>query len=188
MSLTEQKNTARKAAFARRKLANRATNEEANAHLLQAVHQAGGRVVSGFWPIRTEIDPRPAMKTLSDTHQICLPVVVGAGLPLVFRAWKPGAEMLAGAYGAAIPVDETQCVPDVLIVPLAAFDTRGYRLGYGGGYYDRTLEGLRNLGGAIAIGFAFDVQLSTDPLPIESTDQPLDAMVTETGIVWHRQP
>ena len=188
MNLPEQKDAARKAAFARRKLADPTNAVKANAHLVEAVRQIGGSVVSGFWPIRTEIDPRPAMEVISVDRHICLPVVQGAGQPLVFRNWQPRAAMEEGAFGAAIPKDETLCVPDILIVPLAAFDEKGYRLGYGGGFYDRTLEGLRANGRAMAIGFAYDVQLSTDPLPIEPTDQPLDAMVTESGIIWHQMP
>lgn len=89
--------------------------------------------------------------------------------------------MEIGAFGAGIPADDLAEVPDILIVPLAAFDGRGYRLGYGGGFYDRTLEGLRAGGPVTAIGFAFDVQEDAD-LPTEPTDQPLDLIVTETGI------
>ena len=187
MKVSDAKDAARKAAFARRKLADRSAEAVANRHLVDAIREVNGSAVSGFWPIRTEIDPRPAMGDLSESHQICLPVVQGDGQALIFRAWQPDADMVEGAFGAAIPLDETLCTPDILIVPLAAFDQKGFRLGYGGGFYDRTLEGLRGCGKAIAIGFAFDVQLSPEPLPIEPTDQPLDAMVTESGVVWHRQ-
>ena len=174
------KDAARKAAFAARAAADRSGMDRANDHLLAAVRAAPGKVVSGFWPIRTEIDPRPALHALAETHDICLPVVAGTGLPLVFRRWTPGARMESGAYGAMIPADPVEIEPSTLIVPLAAFDRRGYRLGYGGGFYDRTLERLRRNGPVTAIGFAFAAQ-QVDQVPREATDQPLDLIVTENG-------
>lgn len=136
--------------------------------------------ISFYWPIRTEIDPRPTLHALSESHTLCLPVVVGPGQPLTFRRWCPGAAMEEGAYGAAIPADPDEVTPEILIVPLAAFDARGYRLGYGGGFYDRTLERLRKAGPVTAIGFAFAAQ-QVDAVPREPTDQPLDVIVTEDG-------
>lgn len=175
------KDAARKAAFARRKTADRAGEVAANAHLLEAVRASHGGCVAGYWPIRTEIDPRPTLHALAPTHRLCLPVVAGEGLPLTFRRWTPETEMEAGAFGAAIPAEAVPEVPEILIVPLASFDAKGYRLGYGGGFYDRTLEQLRKRGAITAIGFAFDVQ-KAEELPTEPTDQPLDMIVTESGI------
>ena len=180
MSLDAQKSSAREAAYARRATADRDVTEAANRHLEAAVRSVPGGVVSAYWPIRTEIDPRPAMRTLSATHQIGLPVVVRMGLPLVFRRWIPGSKMVTGSYGAAIPADPDELVPQILIVPLAAFDVAGYRLGYGGGFYDRTLEMLKKDWPVTAIGFAYDVQECAS-VPRDLTDQRLDLIVTESG-------
>lgn len=178
MSLTDAKAAARKAAFARRAEARSAVAEAAaNDHLIRLLAALPEGPVSGYWPIRTEIDPRPAM--LASGRVLALPVVPGTGQPLAFRAWQNGAEMIDGAYGAAIPAEETPVVPRVVIVPLAAFDARGMRLGYGGGYYDRTLAGLR-MGEVTAVGFAFAGQRAGS-LPTEPTDEPLDWIVTEDG-------
>jgi 5-formyltetrahydrofolate cyclo-ligase len=175
------KAAARKEAFAARAAADRSGMQRANALLEAAVRAAPGNVVSGFWPIRTEIDPRPALHALAATHEICLPVVAGNGLPLVFRRWTPGAAMEEGAFGAAIPADPVELDPSILIVPLAAFDRKGYRLGYGGGFYDRTLERLRRNSHVTAIGFAFAAQ-EIAAVPRDATDEPLDLIVTEGGI------
>ena len=104
-------------------------------------------------PMRTEIDPLPAMAA----HQgaVGVPVILAAATPLKFREWGPGAAMVAGEFGALIPAEGAWVEPEVVIVPLLAFDARGYRLGYGGGFYDRTLEGLRARHGTLAVGFAF---------------------------------
>ena len=181
MNVADEKFAARKAAFLRRKTADPTLAEAANRHLEAAVRAAPGNVVSAYWPIRTEIDPRPTIQGLVETHKIGLPVVAGAALPLAFRRWVPGAEMEAGAFGAEIPTDPEEIVPDILIIPLAAFSEDGYRLGYGGGFYDRTLQILRARGPVTAIGFAYEAQ-RTKSLPIEPTDQPLDIIVTETGL------
>ena len=181
MTLADEKAAARKDAYARRKTADPTLSGTANRHLEAAVRAAPGKVVSAYWPIRTEIDPRPMIHALAASHMIGLPVVKGAGLPLAFRRWVPGAKMEVGAFGAEIPTDPGEVVPDILIVPLAAFSEDGYRLGYGGGFYDRTLEILRARGPVTAIGFAYEVQLA-ETLPLEPTDQPLDIIVTETGL------
>ena len=181
--LSAAKDTARKAAFAQRKTARAAGGDEAAATALaDFLSTMPGRVISGYWPIRTEIDPRPALELLSEDRTIVLPVVAGAGLPLEFRFWRPGARMIEGAFGAAIPAETNGADPDILIVPLAAYDARGYRLGYGGGFYDRTLERLRAKQPTLAVGFAFSGQ-ETDDLPVEATDEPLDALVTELGVM-----
>lgn len=99
---------------------------------------------------------------------------------MVFRDWSPEAPLEEGAFGVMVPAGGREVVPDLLIVPLLAFDARGYRLGYGGGFYDRTLEVLRRDGQVRAVGFAYSAQFQPD-LPLEPTDQPLDEIVTETG-------
>ena len=181
MSLAERKSAARKEAFARRRSADPSLAEAANQYLEAAVRAAPGTLVSAYWPIRTEIDPRPAIKALADSHVVGLPIVTGDGRPLAFRRWLPGAEMEVGAFGAEIPTTREEVVPEILIIPLAAFTDDGYRLGYGGGFYDRTLEELRARGEVTAIGFAYSIQ-RVKSLPLEPTDQPLDIIVTEIGL------
>ena len=110
-----------------------------------------------------------------------MPVILGPGQALKFREWTPGCAMQEGAFKAYIPVEGAWVEPEVVIVPLVAFDAAGYRLGYGGGFYDRTLEGLRARHPVIAVGFAFDAQ-ELAAVPIEITDQKLDFIVTESGV------
>lgn len=179
MDLVTEKAAARKAAFAARKDAFARGQGQAAEILADflAVHR--GKVLAGYMPMRTEIDPLPAMTT----HQgpVGVPVILGPGQALKFREWTPGCAMQEGAFKAYIPVEGAWVEPEIVIVPLVAFDARGYRLGYGGGFYDRTLEGLRARRPTIAVGFAFDAQEMAG-VPIEETDQKLDFIVTETGV------
>ena len=141
------------------------------------------RVISGYAPIRSEIDPMPLMRALAAAgHRLCLPVIEAAGRPLAFRAWAAGAAMEQGPFGAAIPTDGAWLEPQVLLVPLLAFDRRGFRLGYGGGFYDRTLECLRGRGAVMAVGLAYAAQ-EVARVPTEPTDQRLDAILTEAGLI-----
>jgi 5-formyltetrahydrofolate cyclo-ligase len=176
---------ARKGAFAARKVAFIAGNAadlvaRANGHLRAALAPYAGQVLAGYMPMRTEIDPLPAM--LAHAGPVCVPVIAAPARPLRFAAYHAGAVMVAGEFGALIPRDLHYLTPQVLIVPLLAFDPRGYRLGYGGGFYDRTLEGLRAQGEVLAIGFAFAAQ-QVESVPIEATDQPLDMIITENGAI-----
>jgi 5-formyltetrahydrofolate cyclo-ligase len=136
--------------------------------------------VSGYWPMRSEADPRPILTALGARgHPLCLPVVVGKGQPLVFRAWRPGDALVAGGFGTLVPApDQAPVVPRLLLVPLLAFDRRGYRLGYGGGFYDRTLAALRAAGPVVAVGLALSAQ-EVDAVPHDATDARLDWVVTE---------
>ncbi|MFC2969700.1 5-formyltetrahydrofolate cyclo-ligase [Acidimangrovimonas pyrenivorans] len=178
--LSAAKAAARKAAFARRKAAFAAGQGAATEHLSALLAPHAGKVLAGYMPMRTEIDPLPAMA--AHAGPVCVPVIIGPGQPLRFRRWTPEATMVAGAFGALIPEQGDWLEPEVLIVPLVAYDRRGYRLGYGGGFYDRTLEGLRARHEVLAIGFAFAAQ-AAEELPLEPTDQPLDMIVTEDGAV-----
>lgn len=180
--LTVVKAAARKAAFARRKVAFD-THGPGQAGLLSEV-LAGyrGAPLAGYMPIRTEISPVATMAEASAHGPVGVPVIRGAGQPLWFSRWEPECEMVEGPFGAFVPALGTEMVPEILIVPLVAFDRQGGRLGYGGGFYDRTLEGLRARGPVLAIGFAFSAQ-EAEGLPLEPTDQPLDMIVTEKGVL-----
>ncbi|QMU57206.1 MAG: 5-formyltetrahydrofolate cyclo-ligase [Boseongicola sp.] len=136
--------------------------------------------VSFYWPIRTEMDPRPVMEELAGERVVCLPVTRGYEA-LTFRAWVPGTEMEVDSFGVETPKATELVTPEVLVVPLLAFDGHGHRLGYGAGHYDRTLDRLRPNGPVTAIGLAFEAQMA-ETLPIEPTDQRLDLIVTEDRV------
>ena len=180
--MTELKSKARKAAFSRRKEANAAARADTAGRLSEVLAGYRGVTLAGYMPIRTEIDPLPAMSEAAAHGPVCVPVIEDNGLPLRFARWEPEVQMVPGPFGAQVPATLDWITPEILIVPLVAFDAAGHRLGYGGGFYDRTLEQLRGTGAALAIGFAYDAQ-ETDALPQEPTDAPLDMMVTETRVI-----
>lgn len=180
MTLAGSKAQARRDAAARRKAAFARGQGDAARRLSRELAPWSGAVLAGYMPMRTEIDPLPAMA--AHDGPVCVPVIEGPGLPLSFRRWTPQARMIPGAFGAEIPETGESLIPRVLIVPLLAFDRRGFRLGYGGGFYDRTLAGLRALGPVTAIGFAFAAQ-EVDTVPTEPTDQPLDLIVTDAETI-----
>lgn len=171
---------ARKTAFAAR--AGTGAVARATAAILAEIGVADGQVIAGYMSIRTELDPRPAMAALAARAAVCVPVIDRPGAPLRFRAWTPDCAMVDGPFGARVPAAGDWLVPNILIVPLVAFDRTGNRLGYGGGFYDRTLAGLRAAAPARAIGYAFAAQ-EVAGVPVEPTDQPLDAIVTEAGVI-----
>lgn len=178
-NLAVVKEAARTAGFERRKLAHeQVSGPLAAARLQEYLEPYAGRTISGYMPIRTEIDPLSVMTNMAETGFVTLPVIEAARQPLTFRVWTPDCALVAGPYGAKVPVSGVWLEPDVLIVPLVAFNRSGGRLGYGGGFYDRTLEMLRARRKTIAVGFAYSGQEDQN-LPLESTDQPLDAIVTE---------
>lgn len=180
--LSQIKAAARQVAFARRKVAH-AGADGAVASMLSGV-LAGYRGVpmSGYVPIRTEIDPLPAMAEAAAHGLVGVPVITGPDQPLKFSRWEPDCPMREGPFGARVPLVDNFFEPEILIVPLVAFDPDGGRLGYGGGFYDRTLEMLRQRRATLAIGFAYDAQ-QADSLPLEPTDQPLDFVVTESRVL-----
>lgn len=140
-----------------------------------------GGIVSGYWPLQDELDPRPCMDRLAALgHPLALPRVQGRGRPLAFHSWRPGDPLLAGPFGVMEPSSEAPVVrPRILLVPLLAFDRQGRRLGYGAGYYDMVLRDLRARDPApIAIGIAFAAQ-EVDEVPTGPRDEVLDAVVTE---------
>ena len=153
-------------------------------HFFGAIDVAAGCVVSGYWPMRHEFDVRPLLEAFHERGHICaLPLVLGRGQPLEFRVWSPGAPLVAAAFGTWVPPETAPVVtPTLLLVPMLAFDERGYRLGYGSGFYDRTLDGLRAAGLApLVVGCAFHGQ-RIDAVPVNATDQRLDWVVTERGV------
>jgi len=172
------KDEVRKAAAALRARAHAAGQGAAAVHLAQLLGTLGDGVLAGYMPMRSESDPLPAMA--AHAGPVCVPVIEGRGLPLRFREWEEDAPLEPGMFGAMIPTGGEWLVPDLVIVPLLAFDARGYRLGYGGGFYDRTLQALRAARPTVAIGFAFAAQELAE-VPTEPTDQRLDWIVTERG-------
>ncbi|MCB2127882.1 MAG: 5-formyltetrahydrofolate cyclo-ligase [Rhodobacteraceae bacterium] len=180
MTLSEIKKQARAEAFARRKTAFATRQATDSAVLREVLARHSGAILSGYMPMRTEIDCLPAMT--AHKGPVCVPVIQAPATPLQFREWTPDTKMVTGTFGAEIPETGDWLDPDILIVPLLAFDRQGYRLGYGGGFYDRTLERLRTRKPVIAIGFAFAAQ-EVAQVPIEATDQPLDLIVTEAETI-----
>ena len=152
----------------------------AKAHFLAGVPIGSAKVVSAYWAMRGELDPASLLTALSEAGITCaLPVIDNVDVPLRFLSWRPGDSLVDGAFGTRQPKDRfDELVPDVVIVPLLAFDRKGYRLGYGGGYYDRTLAQLRAKGNVLAVGFAYAGQEVAE-LPREHFDERLDYVVTE---------
>ncbi|MXU66093.1 5-formyltetrahydrofolate cyclo-ligase [Oceanomicrobium pacificus] len=142
------------------------------------------RAIAAYLPMRTEIDPRPALIDAAAAGvPLAMPVVVERGHPLIFRAWTPDTPLVPGAFGAHVPASGALVEPDLLVVPLLAFDRRGYRLGYGGGFYDRTIAALAARHPLRTVGLAYAAQ-ECDAVPVEATDMPLDAVITEKGVVF----
>ncbi len=190
MTIAAAKKALRAEAAARRAAAmasGRACMAEACERLVAAIGPETPSVFSAYRPIGDEIDPGAAYAALSARGAIgCLPVVVGKGLPLAFRRWREGEPLARGAFGVEIPERDDAATPVLLIVPLLAFDRRGFRLGYGGGFYDRTLAALRaaapDEAPVRAVGFAFAAQ-EVEAVPVEPTDMPLDLIVTEDAVL-----
>ncbi len=158
--------------------------EAVSRNLRAAVPLPANAVVSAYWPMGSELDPRPLMRELQGAgHQIALPVVRETNQPLVFRAWSPGDDLEPAAFNTQIPsADKPELTPGVVLAPLLAFDRRGYRLGYGGGFYDRTLDFLRNFGEVLAIGLAYAGQ-EVPAVPHDPNDKRLDWIVTEAAAI-----
>lgn len=139
--------------------------------------------VAGYWPFRDEADPRPLMAALAKQgHLLALPVILGKNQPLRFHRWQDGDVMATHRFGVSEPLPTAPIlIPDILLVPLLAFDAQGYRLGYGGGFYDRTLALLRAQKPVTAIGIAYAGQ-AVEAVPHEAHDQKLDGVLTEAGL------
>lgn len=142
------------------------------------------KMMAGYWPVSDEMDVRPLMEHFHRLGLVCaLPVVAGPGRPLVFRRWHPGMGLIPGSYDIPVPPPESpEIVPELIVVPFLAFDRQGWRIGSGGGYYDRTLEMLRDAGDVVAVGAAYGAQ-EVDQVPHDFNDQKLDWIVTEKEVV-----
>ena len=179
-----QKTSLRRMALARRAMESAAdAGHRLREQGLAFVRGIGGRQISGYWPIKNELTPIALMSALHAAgFSIALPVIAARFAPLGFRSWQPGDRLIRAGFGLMEPTpDAVAVLPDVLLVPLAAFDAEGFRIGYGGGYYDRTLELYRAQRAISAIGIAYDCQ----EVPVfthEPHDQRLDYLITPSGV------
>ena len=185
--LHEIKAEARRAARKRRKSAafdpERAAGDAMRV-FLESVEHSGADTVALYCAIQSELDPRPLVEALWDKGvTTCFPVVIAPDTPLQFREATRSTAFISGAFGAAIPDEAAATVtPTLIIAPLLSFDIKLFRLGYGGGFYDRTLELLRAKSPTRAYGYAYAAQ-QVDAVPIESTDERLDGIITEAGLI-----
>lgn len=149
-------------------------------HLIALLNTCAPRIIGLYWPFRAEFDCRPLMaKLVANGIRACLPVVTRPQAPLEFRHWQTDSEMAVDRYGLHYPASGAALCPDLLLIPVNAFDAAGYRIGYGSGYFDRTLAHLQPKPLSIGIGFTLARVASIAP---EAHDIPLDAVVTESGV------
>jgi 5-formyltetrahydrofolate cyclo-ligase len=180
----------RKAAFARRDAlppAERQAAAETIAARPFPIPVKPGAIVSGFSPLKTEINPWPLMRRLASAGAtLALPVVAGRGQPLIMRSYAFGQPLNEGVWGIREPKEDApQVDPDILIVPLAAFDRRGNRIGYGAGYYDMTIHRLRSIKRVVAVGIAYAAQEFPE-VPRSPRDERLDLVLTERDVIDFR--
>jgi 5-formyltetrahydrofolate cyclo-ligase len=155
-----------------------------DAELRRVIAGLGVKTVGFYWPVRGEFDARPLVRELISGGTVAaLPAVVQPKTPLEFRRWAPGVAMEHGVYNIAVPKDRDLLQPELLIVPLVGFDAAGYRLGYGGGYYDRTIASFAIRPYAIGVGFELSRLSTIHPQP---HDMPMSAILTEAGFTEHR--
>ena len=163
----------------------RTAGARVRAALLAEVPELAGAVVALYWPFRGEVDLAPlAVELVARGSGAALPVIVEKNAPLAFWRWEPGMATRPGVWGIPVPASGEAVLPDCLLVPLVGFDGAGHRLGYGGGYYDRTLAALPGPPPAIGVGYAFQRLPDLRPQP---HDRPMDAIATEEGLTWHRR-
>jgi 5-formyltetrahydrofolate cyclo-ligase len=177
----------RREALARRDAlpaADRAQAAETIAARAFPIAVASGAIVAGFMPMKSEINPLPLMRKLAAAGaRLALPVVAGRGRPLIMRAWAFGEPLAAGVWGIREPEPAAPALaPDIVIVPILAFDRAGQRIGYGAGYYDLTLAALRARQAVVAIGVAFAAQ-EIAAVPVTPHDAPLDLVLTEREVI-----
>jgi 5-formyltetrahydrofolate cyclo-ligase len=152
--------------------------ERIDAALRQVIVEIPG-VLGVYWPFRAEFDPRPLIEwAVAAGRGVALPVVVDKKGPLEYRAWRPGEPLVDGVWNIPVPEKRELVTPSVVLAPLVGFDGASYRLGYGGGYFDRTLAALSPRTSAIGVGFAMQELETIQPQPF---DVPMDVIITETG-------
>ena len=189
---TEQTKAALRAEALARRDALPAAERQAAAEAIAArafpIAVSTGSIVAGFSPMRSEINPVPLMRKLAGAGaRLALPVVQGRGKPLIMRAWHFGAPLKSGQWGIREPTaDAAEVAPDILIVPLAAFDRQGHRIGYGAGYYDMTIHALRAKKKVIAVGIAYAAQ-EIEQVPATERDARLDLVLTEREVIDFRK-
>ena len=188
---TEQKKELRSAALALRDAlpaVERQVAAEAIAKRAFPLAITPGTIVSGFSPMKTEINPIPLMRKLAAAGaRLALPCIAGRGNPLIMRAWDFGATLASGQWGIREPTpDAEEVAPDILIVPLACFDRQGHRIGYGAGYYDTTIHALRAKKKVVAIGIGFAAQ-EIPQVPATERDERLDLVLTEREVIDFRK-
>lgn len=158
----------------------RAWSAAVEQHLAQLFAERTPRIIGFYWPFKAEFDPRPLVRRLIEGgSQAALPVVLAPKTAMEFRLWQPDAAMAVGVYDIPYPAERNVVVPDLVLAPLVGFDAAKYRLGYGGGYFDRTLAVLQPRPFAVGIGFAFARLATVQPQP---HDLAMDAIVTEEGL------
>ncbi len=197
LSLADQKSENRAKAIVQRKAAVLAAGKDASdlftanmvklaLDLITETGMGSATIIAGYWPMASELDVVPALLKLGDDQgadqgvRCCLPVVIEKDAPLIFRQWTPGCDMEEGGFGTSHPAPVmAELTPDIIMVPLLAFDARGYRLGWGGGFYDRTLQALRSRSKkVVAVGVAYGGQ-EIETVVRDKFDQPVDWIVTE---------
>jgi 5-formyltetrahydrofolate cyclo-ligase len=189
MTLDQAKKAARAEAQARRDAAFAAdprAGERLAANVMASADALGlapGVAVSVYWPMQQEMDVRPLLDALAARGLVvALPVVMGKGKPLIFRRWHPGLVLKSGSFGLSEPgPEEPEVTPRIVFAPLLAFDRKGQRIGWGAGFYDRTLAGLRAKGPTVAVGIAYAAQEVAE-VPTGEYDQPLDWIATERDV------
>lgn len=186
-SIIDQKADLRRDAIARRDALpgdSRKAAAEAIAARAFPLPIGPGAIVSGFMPLKSEINPLPLMQKLAEIGaRLALPRIAGRGKPLIMRAWEFGTPLDRGQWGIREPKpDAAEVDPDILLVPLLAFDRAGYRIGYGAGYYDMTINRLRGLKAVTAVGIAFAVQ-EVPKVPATPRDERLDLVLTEREVI-----
>jgi 5-formyltetrahydrofolate cyclo-ligase len=189
--MTESKSSLRATLLGKREAqgsqADRPVRDAALALRLSGVISGYPKVacIGFYWPVAAEFDARKVLASwlaLDPSRTAALPVVVEPRAPMVFHAWSPDAAMKEGRYRIPVPLDERVVVPDLLLVPCVGFDGARYRLGYGGGYYDRTLDAWPGAKKPVTVGVAFEAgRCDAGSIPHEAHDVPLDGVVTEAG-------
>ena len=190
MSLAEIKTVARKKAKHKRSIIHNKIGYECSQRVSVYIESflqkhKNLNVIAAYMPINTELDLGPTiikLRTLG--KKICLPVIISKNFPLQFKVWNKATKLVAGQFNVLVPVSEETIEPDLIFCPMLSFDSKGFRLGYGGGFYDRTIDHLSKRKSIFTMGCGYSQQLSQNYLPKGEYDKSLDAVVTESGITF----